>query len=122
MCQQLSKRIHHTNTKCYRVYSYDNGELVSYYHCCPMPKIGVPTKADYESFHGYRTKKDVTKFFSLDRRRDTSVIFECVLSTRLKSGVWSVDKEIKTCTGDILTLVRQVGRFNANTNKLTWTA
>jgi hypothetical protein len=86
-----------------------------------MPEIGVATKADFKPFHGYRNKKGVKDFF---RRayRDESIIFECVLTGCLQSGVWSCDTTIKTCTGYTLTLVREVGRYNETTHKLTWTA
>ena len=123
MCQDNSKRIHQKSVKCYRVYSnswsYDKDKFTSYFYDQLMPEIGVPTKASFKPFHGYRHKKDVKAFFR-GISRDESIVFECVLTGKLQSGHWSCDIDIKTCTGNILTLVRKVATYNYTTHKLTW--
>jgi hypothetical protein len=114
MCQKLEKRVHQQSVKCYRVYQkLSDGTLISYYEQNPAPEMGVPTiKQNNMPFHCFRSKKDVKTWHNCTGlSRDSYVVVECVLSKRLKSGVWSDNSSVKTVTGHVLTIVREVATY-----------
>jgi hypothetical protein len=133
MCQVNSKRMHQVYTKCYRVYN-EAGD--SYYNGFILPAIGVNTPAlDKRPFHAFRQKKDVETWlaFGTDKCRKEFPnprrmfnVFECVLTKKLKSGKWEDSTHygiiIKTCTGNVLTVVRQVGSYHPFNGHIEWTA
>ena len=127
MCQENSKRMHQKSTKCYRIYQCATGTMQSYYNSSDMPEIGVETVANrladstsdrLNPFHAFRTKKDVNKWPHIqvfntvvdggDESYNKYAVFECVLSRRLMSGTWDCCKDMRTCTGEMLTIVRKV--------------
>jgi hypothetical protein len=136
MCQRNDKRIHQKSVKCFRVYGVQRygGQLTSFYYECDLPQIGVETPMRVGQFHALRSRKAVKDWaksqWNYFGYKDVNfVIFECVLSKNLKAGVWGDDNTTKTCTGDVLTLVREVGkgyfpprRSVAGTFELNWTA
>jgi len=135
MCQDKSKRLHEKSVKCFRIYTkYPGGGLLSFYCDNTLPPIGVETpKSKKEQFHALRSRKAVKDWaksqYDFPCFKDVHfVIFECVLSKKLKGGVWGDDKTTKTVTGDVLTIVREVGngyfppRSEGSTFKLNWTA
>ena len=127
MCQSNSKRIHQHSVKCYRVYSEYTGKAKGYYNGFSLPPAGVPTKCQSDldgpkPFHALRSKKDVKRwnevqgsYYGHHYYNTTLSIYECILSSKLKGGTWSDSNNltpvVKTCTGEVLTVVKKVGKI-----------
>jgi hypothetical protein len=123
MCQDNSKRFHGKTIKCYRVYKVRHGNLLSYYNEVKMPAMGIQTrKMDAGPFHAFRNRNDVIAWFKNYYDRDSFRVVECQLEKHIQVGRWGDDDSVKTCTGDVLTVVREVGTYTHREPAIDWTA